>query len=210
MDSKQRRICHDLKTERHDVGRPLPGFLRMLPLGTYFVAATSMGLCALLLWQFKQAQIARDGWRAEETNRQSEQARLTQQNDSITKEAKRAEDVRKWVVGSHPMQELLVSIVRSMRPTSALSDLGLIRDKDDPKKIAFNLQIGTGGPAQLDETLGKLASSLNYRPYFAQQKQEKGGEIAYSATLIKQEKRGSNTEQAANTAVPAGAPVPVK
>ena len=210
MDSKQRRICHDLKTERHDVGRPLPGFLRLLPAGTYFVAAASLGLSALLLWQFKQAQVARDSWQAEEASRKTEQARLTQENDSVTKEAKRADDVRKWVLGAHPMQDLLVSVVRSMRPTSALSDLSLLRDKDDPKKISFGLHISAGGPAQLDETLGKLASSLNYRPYFAQQKQEKGGEIAYSATLIQQERRESRTEQAANTAAPVGTAPPVK
>jgi hypothetical protein len=206
MDSKQRRICHDLKTERYDVGRPLPGILRLLPAGTYFTAVASVGLSGLLLWQLKQAQVARDGWRGEEAARKSEQARLTQENDAVTKEAKRAEDVRKWVLGSDPMQELLVTIVRSMRPTSALSDLSLTRDKDDPKKISFTLQVSAGGPAQLDETLGKLATSLSYRPYFASQKQEKGGEIAYSATLIKQVRKDSRTEQAANTSAPSGTP----
>jgi hypothetical protein len=206
MDSRQKRICHDLKTERHDVGRPLPGILRLLPIGTYFAAAASLALSGLLFWQFKQAQVARDGWRSAEAEQKREQAALSAENDSVTREAKRAEDVRKWVQGSDPMQELVVAVVRSMRPTSSISDFGLVRDKDDPKKISFSMQISAGGPAQLDETLGKLASALNYRPYFAQQKQEKGGEIAYSATLIKQEKRESQTDQAANTVAPIGTP----
>jgi hypothetical protein len=197
MDPKLKRICHDLKTERPDVGRPLPAILRLLPIGLYLSGAAALGFSSLFLWQFKTAQENRDTRRGEEALSKSEQTRLAAEMDAISREAKRAEDARKWIQGSDPMQELLVTVVRTMRPTSALADLGLIRDKDDPRKIAFTMQVTTGGPAQLDETVGQLASALNYRPYFAQQKQEKGGEIAYSATLIKQDRKDQRNEQAA-------------
>jgi hypothetical protein len=197
MDPKLKRICHDLKTERPDVGRPLPAILRLLPIGLYLSGGAALGFSSLFLWQFKTAQENRDTRRGEEALSKSEQTRLAAEMDAISREAKRAEDARKWIQGSDPMQELLVTVVRTMRPTSALADLGLIRDKDDPRKIAFTMQVTTGGPAQLDETVGQLASALNYRPYFAQQKQEKGGEIAYSATLIKQDRKDQRNEQAA-------------
>ena len=199
MDPKFNRICHDLKTERPDVGRPLPGILRILPIGLYLSGAAALAFSALFLWQFKAAREARDNHRATEAGAKARQAQLVATTDSITKETKRAEDARKWVQGSDPMQEVLLTVVRSMRPSSALSDLSLVRDKEDPRKIAFTMQVISGGPTQLDETVGQLATSLNYRPYFAQQKQEKGGEIAYSATLIKQERKDTRNEQAAAT-----------
>jgi hypothetical protein len=205
MDAKTKRICHDLKTERPDVGRPLPGILRLLPIGLYMSGVAALGFSTLFLWQFRSARESRDSWRADEANAKTNQAKLVAETDSISREAKRAEDARKWVQGSEPMQELLVTVVRSMRPTSSLSDLSLIRDKDDPRKIKFDMQVSSGGPTQLDETVGQLASSLNYRPYFAQQKQEKGGEIAYSATLIKQDRKDPRTEQAAVSPSPAAA-----
>lgn len=200
MQPKTHRICHDLKTDRLDIGRPLPGILRLLPIGLYFCCFATLALSALYFWQFKSAQEERDLARGEEAAAKSEQSRLTAETTAITAEVKRAEDARKWVQGSEPMQELIVAVTRSMRPTSSLGEFGLIRDKDDPRKLNFTLQVNSGGPEQLDETLGKLSTSLNYRPYFAQQKQEKGGEIAYSATLIKQERKEGNQSQAANEA----------
>ena len=98
------------------------------------------------------------------------------------------------------MQEMVVSVVQSMQPGSTLADLSLARDKDDPRKISFTMQVASGGPAQLDKTVNALAKSLHYRPYFTQQKQEKGGAIAYSATLIKQDRKEPRLEPAASTA----------
>ncbi|MFN0125940.1 MAG: hypothetical protein ACKV19_04545 [Verrucomicrobiales bacterium] len=206
MDLKHKRICHDLKTDRPDVGRPLPGILRLLPFGLYLSGASALAFSALFLWQFKSAQQARDRARGEESSFKTRQAQLAAEIDSISREAKRAEEARKWVQGSEPMQELLVTVVRSMRPTSALADLSLTRDKDDPRKIGFTMQVSSGGPTQLDETVTQLASALNYRPYFAQQKQEKGGEIAYSATLIKQDRKETRSEQAAASPAPTASP----
>ncbi|MGI8602806.1 MAG: hypothetical protein ACR2OZ_07370 [Verrucomicrobiales bacterium] len=191
METRPDRICHDLKTERPDVGKPLPGILRLLPLGYYFVLIASVGVCALLGWQWRQASEARDKWKAEEAASLAENARLKSEADAVTQETKRAEDVRRWVAGSEPIQDMVVAIVRSMRPSSTLSDINLTRDKADPRKVALSLQLNSGGATQLDQTLGKLTSELNFRPYFAQQKQEKGGEISYSATLIRQEKQES-------------------
>jgi len=196
MDPKTKRICHDLKTERPDVGRPLPAVLRLLPIGLYLSGLAALAFSALFLWQFKVAQEDRDTRRTEEAISKQRQAQLAAENEAVSREAKRAEDARKWIQGSEPMQELLISVVRSMRPTSSLGELSLTRDKTDPRKIAFTMQVSSGGPAQLDETIGQLASALNYRPYFAQQKQEKGGEIAYSATLIKQDRKDPRNEQA--------------
>lgn len=204
MDSKIKHICHDLKTERPDVGRPLPGILRILPVGLYLSGMAALCFSGLFLWQFKAARELRDSRRGDEAAAKADQAKLTAETESISREAKRAEDARKWIQGSEPMQELLVTVVRSMRPTSALGELSLTRDKDDPRKIGFTMQVSSGGPTQLDDTVGQLATSLNYRPYFAQQKQEKGGEIAYSATLIKQDRKDGRTEQASASPAPAG------
>lgn len=198
MQSKTHRICHDLKTDRLDIGRPLPGILRLLPIGLYLCCVATLALSALFFWQFKNAQEERDLARGEEAAAKTEQSRLTTEAAAITAEAKRAEDARKWVQGSEPMQDLVVAITRSMRPTSSLGEFGLVRDKDDPRKLSFTLQVNAGGPEQLDMTLGKVATDLNYRPYFAQRKEEKGGAISYSATLLKQERKDQEKAQAAN------------
>jgi hypothetical protein len=200
METRQRRISHDFKTERPDVGKPLPALLRLLPFGAYFSMVASVGLAALLGWQLSRAHKARDEWKAQETTLLAQNEKVKKEIEAVTRETKRAEEVKRWVVGSEPMQDVVVAIVRSMRPSSALSEVQLVRDRNDPRKVEFSLQLTSGGASQLDQTLGKLTSELNYRPYFAQQKQEKGGEISYSATLIKQEKQDPKAQASATPA----------
>ena len=209
MDPSPKRLCHDLKTERPDVGRPLPAILRLLPISLYLSGAAALGFSALFLWQFKLDLEARDSWRTSEAATRSEQSHLAAEAEAINRESKRADEARKWLQGSEPMQEMVVSVVQSMQPGSTLADLSLARDKDDPRKISFTMQVASGGPAQLDKTVNSLAKSLHYRPYFTQQKQEKGGAIAYSATLIKQDRKEPRLEPAASTATltPVATPV---
>ena len=208
MDTKVRRLCHDLKTERPDVGKPLPAVLRLLPIGAYFIAVAAVGLCLLLAWQLRAARDDRDVARSEEASHKAKQAQITAEAGAITAETKRAEEARKWIEGCESVQDLVVTVVRSMRPTSSLADISLVRDPADPKKIQMSLQISAGGPTQLDETLNQITTQLGYRQYFAVQKAEKGGEISYQCTLIKQARR--ETASTAATAppppiVPAGA-----
>lgn len=207
MDNSTRRLCHDLKTERPDIGRPLPGVLRLLPLGFYATTLATISLTALLAWQTGRAREARDASRAEEAAAKTQSAAIDAELASITAETKKAEEVKKWVAGSEPVQDVAVSILRSMRPTSAVGDLSLMRDKDDPRKLSFNLVIGAGGPGQLDETMTRLAGDFGYRPYFASQKQERAGEIAYSATLIKQERPAEDARKQAAAPPPVEAPI---
>lgn len=207
MTSSPRRICHDLKTERPDVGQPLPGILRLLPLGIYASTLASICLATLLAWQTSRAREARDEARAEEALLRNQAAAIESQIASITAETKKAEEVKKWVAGSSSVQEVVVSILRSMRPTSTVSDLSLIRDKDDPRKLNFNLVISSGGPGQLDDIMSRLANEFGYRPYFASQKQERAGEITYSATLIKQERANDETRKQAAASSPGEVPV---
>ena len=207
MDPSPKRLCHDLKTERPDVGRPLPAILRLLPISLYLSGAAALGFSALFLWQFKLDLEARDSWRTSEAATRSEQTHLAAETEAINRESKRAEEARKWLQGSEPMQEMIVSVVQSMQPGSTLADLSLARDKDDPRKISFTMEVASGGPAQLDKTINSLAKSLHYRPYFTQQKQEKGGAIAYSATLIKQDRKEPRPNPAAPAAAPAAAPI---
>lgn len=207
MDQSPKRLCHDLKTERPDVGRPLPAILRLLPISLYLSGAAALGFSALFLWQFKLDLEARDSWRTSEAATRSEQSHLAAETEAINRESKRAEEARKWLQGSEPMQEMVVSVVQSMQPGSTLADLSLARDKDDPRKISFTMQVASGGPAQLDKTVNALAKSLHYRPYFTQQKQEKGGAIAYSATLIKQDRKEPRLEPAASATTPVATPV---
>ena len=190
MDPSPKRLCHDLKTERPDVGRPLPAILRLLPISLYLSGAAALGFSALFLWQFKLDLEARDSWRTSEAATRSEQSHLAAETEAINRESKRAEEARKWLQGSEPMQEMIVSVVQSMQP-------------------GFTMQVASGGPAQLDKTINSLAKSLHYRPYFTQQKQEKGGAIAYSATLIKQDRKEPRLEPAAPTATltPVATPV---
>lgn len=206
MDQSPKRLCHDLKTERPDVGRPLPAILRLLPISLYLSGAAALGFSALFLWQFKLDLEARDSWRTSEAATRTEQSHLAAETEAINRESKRAEEARKWLQGSEPMQEMVVSVVQSMQPGSTLADLSLARDKDDPRKISFTMQVASGGPAQLDKTVNALAKSLHYRPYFTQQKQEKGGAIAYSATLIKQDRKEPRLEPAASATTPVATP----
>ena len=83
MDPSPKRLCHDLKTERPDVGRPLPAILRLLPISLYLSGAAALGFSALFLWQFKLDLEARDSWRTSEAATRSEQSHLAAETEAI-------------------------------------------------------------------------------------------------------------------------------
>ena len=202
MEPRLSTLCHDLKTERPDIGRPLPGILRIVPIGFGFSLLATISLSALLFWQFRQARDARDHWRSEEEAQKATAARVAKETEEINAEKKRAEDVRKWVAGSSSVQEIVLTVLRSMGATGSLSELSLIRDKDDPKKIDFSMLVTNGGNPQLAATIGKLSGDLNYRPLFPNTLPIKGGGVDYRATLLKSE-RAADLPDTLRSAVPA-------
>lgn len=181
-----KRICHDLKTERTDVLPPLPAVARLLPVGFYLSIVGSLALSGFHYWQLNQAEADKVAWLAKEQSEKAEQDNISKKSKVIDAETKRAEEVRQWVNGSKGIQVLVSQVARSMADGSTISELRFTRENTDPAKIRTSLRLNEGGGEQLEKTLEVLERENGYRPYEASKKGRlETGEIDYDAILIK-------------------------
>ncbi len=187
MEAKERRICHDLKTDRIDIGKPLPGIARLLPVGFYLLSLATVGLCLLFAYEMKKANFEKLAAEQEKTEQEAVSAKLKKESTELEAQAKKAEEVKKYVNSSQPVQELLMAINRSVRTGITMSDLTLARERDDASKLGFSVKFSGGGQQQKEDTLAKI-SALGYRPYQAEERRGKAGEFDYRALLLRTEK----------------------
>jgi hypothetical protein len=182
------RICHDLKTERPDVGRPLPGALRLVPVSLYFCTVAFVLGVGWMMWQMHNARTNRAHWQSVEAGEKAKQNQLTKELDAVNVKHKQAEEIKKWVQGSDMLQELIVEIVQSMAVDSHISDLSIARAKDNPRQLSLTLRISAKEPnKQIDTTKGRLSANLEYKVFGDKFKTEKGGLMDWTAYLQRED-----------------------
>ena len=175
----QFQTCHDLKTDRPDIGQPLPRILVLLPIVFVFTVLGAIALNALFFFQMRNSEQATEEWKL----KVAEQKEIVAKIDDIKGEERRANDVRDWVEGSRQIQPLAVSIARSMDVKSSIAELSLLRESENPKQIKLGFKFDNGGQKQLDATL-EAVNSLGYRSYSANQTAGKEGSLDSHAPLL--------------------------
>ena len=175
--------CHDLKTDRPDIGQPLPGILALLPIVFVLSVIAAIALNTLFFFQLRNSEQAKEEWKLKVAEESAKQKEIVAMIELIKDEERRANDVRDWVEGSRQMQPLAVSIARSMDVKSSIAELSLLRDSENPKQIKLGFKFDNGGQKQLDATL-EAVNALGYRSYSANQTAGKEGSLDYQATLI--------------------------
>lgn len=188
------KVCHDLKTERSDVGQPLPGILRILPVLFFLTILFALLGNTFFYLQLNSAKAEKERWLKKEKAEKTQSDSLLAEKDTIAEEAKRADSVVRWMEGAKGMQELVLGITRSMEGDVTIAELALTRDKASPGHINTTLRLngggGAGGNRQLDSTLTQLNSDpYFYKSYSAQVSNGKEGQLDYEATLIRQQQK---------------------
>ena len=179
----QNYICHDLKTDRPDIGQPLPGVLAFLPILFALSVVAAIGLNVLFFFQLRASERAKEEWVEKTSNETAQQGKISAKITAIKAEEKRALDVRQWVDGARQLQPLAIAIARSMDVKSSITELSLFRDLGNPNQVRIGLKFDNGGAKQLDTSLEAI-NAMGYRSYSAQQTAGKGGTLDYQATLI--------------------------
>ncbi|MCP4849059.1 MAG: hypothetical protein GY899_14050 [Verrucomicrobiaceae bacterium] len=182
MDN-QLKVCHDLKTDRPDIGQPLPRILTLLPILFVLSVIGAIALNALFFFQLRNAEKAKEEWKLKVATESSKQKEIVAKIETIKDEERRANDVQAWVEGSRQMQPLAVAIARSMDVKSSIAELSLFREAENPNQIKLGFKFDNGGQKQLDATL-EAVNGLGYRSYSANQTAGKEGSLDYQATLI--------------------------
>ena len=195
----KRRIIDDLKTERADVTRSLPAYLRLVPILFYAVVLGGILLSAFFFFFCGTPQRHRSSGNPRSAGSKQALAEVQTRRGSIERRVRRASDVATWVEGARNLQPLVVALIRSMEPGSSIAELGLARNPATPTQIKLKLKLNTQGVRQLDAILGEL-SVRNFRTYNPNHTQARG-EIDYEATLIYQTARAPAT-----TPLPPGSP----
>ena len=177
------QVCHDLKTNRPDIGQPLPGILALLPVAFVLSVIAAISLNALFFFQHRNAEQAKEEWKLNVAEESAKQKDIMAQIEAIKEEERRANDVRDWVEGSRQLQPLAVAIARSMDVKGSIAELSLFREPSNPNQIKLGFKFDNGGQKQLDATLEAI-NVLGYRSYSANQTAGKEGSLDYQATLI--------------------------
>ena len=179
----QFQTCHELKTDRPDIGQPLPRILALLPIAFVLTVIGAIALNALFFFQMRHSEQANEEWKLKVAEESAKQKEIVAKIEEIKDEERRANDVRDWVEGSRQIQPLAVSIARSMDVKSSIAELSLLRESENPNQIKLGFKFDNGGQKQLDATL-EAVNSLGYRSYSANQTAGKEGSLDYHATLI--------------------------
>ena len=191
MPASDNEICHDFKTERADVGQPLPQVMRLLPIAFFGTVVASALLSTVFLLRYRAAETAKSEWVAKKT--QYSQALKSSEGkvENIKLETVKAEEAATWVEGTRSIQEVILAVTRSVESAgtdTTLGSLSITRQQEDPAKLAFGVKIDGDRkevPEQLDEIL-KALGSVGYNPYAARQSQgKKTNSLNYQATLIR-------------------------
>jgi cell division protein FtsL len=180
-------VIHDLKTERPDVGQPLPGALRALPVLFFAAILGAIGFSAYAFWQKKLVEKEEGELRQDETAQMTEQQRLKLEDETIRKEIANANEVREWLQSTNQMQGMVTTISRAMTAESTISQLTLARRDEMNSQIQMALQINAShGQQQVDQLRTAVSDLLGYRS-FSEAIDTKGNrtELSFDCTWIK-------------------------
>ena len=159
-------VIHDLKTERPDVGQPLPAALRVLPLIFFASVLGAVGMSAYALWQIKIAEQGEHDAQGAEVAQKAETKRLETDEAAIEKEVKNANEVRDWLQGTNQLQKLITTICGSMAQDSTISQLTLARRDEMASQVQMALTINSAhGQQQVDQVRTAVSGALGYHSY---------------------------------------------
>jgi len=172
----------DFKTDRRDITPPLPMVFRLVPILFYLSLVFLVVVGSLALWH---AKVAAD--RLEEARQGVAQVKkdISQQKTAraaLEKRIRESTNLESWVLASMPLQPLVVAIIRSMKPDTALVNLSIERDPETPSQLRLSMRMNADSDDQLTDTL-EVIRSMNYREISPTQTMIKG-DLAYRASLL--------------------------
>ena|SRR5687767_13034160 len=181
-------LMHDLKPERPDLAPPLPTVMMVLPVLFYLSALGAMGLGALFTLKTKQAQTDEQREMDAEQDVRRMIASLKQEQKVIDETHAKAKEVEAWMDSTQPLMEVVTSVINSVKTGNTLSSLRLSRTAENPEHIEMRVQINSGGTIQKEETVQALVKE-GYQTFkddlIAQDKNDRLGDVTYTATLVK-------------------------
>lgn len=183
------RKIDDFKTERKDLLPPLPMVFRLVPLLFYLSIIFFAVVGSVGVWHSRVAQDRRLSLLNETAALQQQIDQTKASRASLDEKTLEAIDLENWVLGSMPLQPLVVGIVRSIGENSYIANLSLERDPETPSQLKLALTLRTDSDAQLDATL-KAIRELNYIDLSPTQSMVQGN-LEYRATLLRNDKKGA-------------------
>jgi hypothetical protein len=181
------RKIDDFKTERKDLLPPLPTIFRLVPLLFYLSIVFFAVVGSVGVWHSRVAQERRVSLLGETAALQAEIEQTKAARVSLDDRALEAMDLENWVLGSMPMQPLVVEIMRSVGTNSSIANLSLERDPETPSQLKLALTLRTDSDAQLDTTLAAIRK-LNYIDLSPTQSMVQGN-LEYRATLLRDDRK---------------------
>jgi hypothetical protein len=181
------RKIDDFKTERKDLLPPLPTIFRLVPLLFYLSIVFFAVVGSVGVWHSRVAQERRVSLLGETAALQAEIEQTKAARASLDDRALEAMDLENWVLGSMPMQPLVVEIMRSVGTNSSIANLSLERDPETPSQLKLALTLRTDSDAQLDTTLAAIRK-LNYIDLSPTQSMVQGN-LEYRATLLRDDRK---------------------
>ncbi len=159
-------VIIDLKTERTDVGQPLPAALRLLPVAFIASILGAIGISGYAMVQIKNAEAAEATAKAAETAQRMEITRIATESTGVEKEVANATEVKDWVATTNQLQPMLLAINRAMTNDNTISQLSLSRREEMSAQIIMSLQLSSAkGQAQIDLIRTSLSQGLGMRSF---------------------------------------------
>lgn len=181
------RKIDDFKTERKDLLPPLPTIFRLVPLLFYLSIVFFAVVGTVGVWHSRVAQERRVSLLGETAALQTEIEQTKAARVSLDDRTLEAMDLENWVLGSMPLQPLVVEIIRSVGTNSSIANLSLERDPETPSQLKLALTLRTDSDAQLDTTLAAIRK-LNYIDLSPTQSMVQGN-LEYRATLLRDDRK---------------------
>lgn len=181
------RKIDDFKTERKDLLPPLPTIFRLVPLLFYLSIVFFAVVGSVGVWHSRVAQERRVSRLGETAALQAEIEQTKAARVSLDDRTLEAMDLENWVLGSMPLQPLVVEIIRSVGTNSSIANLSLERDPETPSQLKLALTLRTDSDAQLDATLAAIRK-LNYIDLSPTQSMVQGN-LEYRATLLRDDRK---------------------
>jgi hypothetical protein len=159
-------ILTDFKTERNDILPPLPGALRIIPIGFYVGLLGLVGIAGYSFYETRNLN--------EETNlkRQQEQGELARIRDlqvkesGLAKEKKDALEVQSWISSNSEVYPLVRKIAQSVADDTTISELTLTRLEDNASHIKMKTTLYSAhGGDQIESLVQSISDSLSLRNY---------------------------------------------